>query len=75
LSNIDLVRNINREFNLENTEIKVGDWVHVLIVGLSDKNEPPYQVESIEKDIYTVVQKEGSYEHRLLLPVEKLRKL
>jgi len=47
---------------LKNTEIKVGDWVHVLIIGLNDKNEPPYQVESIEKDIYTVVQKEGSYD-------------
>ena len=60
---------------MKNTKIEVGNWVHVLIVGLSDKNEPPYKVESIEDDMYHVVQKEGSYEHRLILPVKKLRKL
>ena len=60
---------------MKNTEIEVGNWVHVLIVGLSDKNEPPYQVERIEDDMYHVVQKEGSYEHKLILPVEKIRKL
>ena len=60
---------------MKNTEIEVGDWVHVLIVGLNDKNEPPYQVESIEGDEYTVVQIEGSYTHRLKVPVEKLKKL
>ena len=58
---------------MKNTEIEVGNWVHVLIVGLNDKNEPPYQVESIEGDEYTVVQIEGSYTHRLKVPVEKLR--
>jgi len=60
---------------LENTEIKVGDWVHVLIIGLNDKNEPPYQVESVEDDLYSVVQTEGSYQHRVKVPVERLRKL
>ena len=60
---------------MENTEIKVGDWVHVLIIGLNDKNEPPYQVESVEDDLYSVVQTEGSYQHRVKVPVERLRKL
>lgn len=60
---------------MKNTKIEVGNWVRVLIVGLSDKNEPPYKVESIEGDEYTVVQTEGSYQHRVKVPVEKLRKL
>ena len=59
----------------EKTEIEVGDWVQVLIVGLSDKNEPAYQVESIEDGEYTVVQTEGSYQHRVKVPVTRLRKL
>jgi hypothetical protein len=59
----------------KSTEIEVGDWVHVLIVGLSDKFEPPYQVESIEDDVYTVVQKEGNYTHTIKTTVTKLRKL
>ena len=60
---------------MKNTEIEVGNWVKVFIVGLSDRNEPPYQVERIEDGMYHVVQKEGSYEHKLILPVEKIRKL
>jgi protein involved in polysaccharide export with SLBB domain len=59
----------------EKTEIEVGDWVQVLIVGLSDKNEPAYQVESIEDDVYTVVQREGNYTHTINTSVTKLRKL
>ena len=60
---------------MKNTEIKVGDWVKVFIVGINDKYDPPYTVESIEGDEYTVVQTEGSYQHRIKVPVEKLRKL
>ena len=60
---------------MKNTEIEVGNWVHVLIVGLNDKNEPPYQVESIEDDVYTVIQKEGNYTHTIKTSVTKLRKL
>ena len=59
----------------QSSELKVGDWVHVLIIGLNDKNEPPYQVESVEDDLYSVVQTEGSYQHRVKVPVEKLKKL
>ena len=45
----------------DKSEIKVGDYVHVLIVGFrSDKNEPAYQIESIEGKDYTAVQREGS---------------
>ena len=60
---------------MKNTEIVVDDWVKVLIVGLSDKNEPPYKVESIDGDDYTVVQKEKFYKHRIKVKKEKLRKL
>ena len=48
------------------SELKVGDWVHVLVVGIKlEGNEPAYQIESIEGEEYSVVQKEGSYEHRM----------
>ena len=62
----------------EKSEIKVGDWVHVLIVGFRSgeyKNTPAYQIESIKNDDYTAVQKEGSYEHRVTVKKGKLKKL
>ena len=37
--------------------------------------ENPYQVKSIDGDEYTVVQKEGSYLHKMKLKKEKLVKL
>ena len=60
----------------EKSEIKVGDWVHVRIVGIKlEGNEPAYQIESIDGDDYTAVQKEGTYEHRVIVKKGKLRKL
>ena len=62
----------------DKSELKVGDWVHVLIVGFRSgpyANEPAYQIENIEGDEYIVVQTEGSYKHRLKVKKEKLRKL
>ena len=62
----------------DKSELKVGDWVHVLIVGFRSgeyKNEPAYQIESIEGKDYTAVQREGSYEHRVTVKKGKLRKL
>ena len=62
----------------DKSELKVGDWVHVLIVGFRSgeyKNTPAYQIESIDGDDYTAVQKEGSYEHRVKVKKGKLRKL
>jgi hypothetical protein len=62
----------------EKSEIKVGDWVHVLIVGFRAgeyKNEPAYQIESIDGDDYTAVQTEGSYQHRVTVKKRKLKKL
>ena len=62
----------------EKSEIKVGDWVHVLIVGFrvgANTNEPAYRIESIDGDDYTAVQTEGTYQHRLKVKKEKLRKL
>ena len=62
----------------DKSELKVGDWVHVLIIGFRSgdlKNEPAYQIESIDGDDYTAVQIEGTYEHRVTVKKEKLRKL
>ena len=62
----------------EDSEIKVGDWVHVLIIGFRSgeyKNEPAYQIESIKDDDYTAVQKVGSYEHRVTVKKRKLKRL
>ena len=50
----------------EKSEIKVGDWVRIVMVGINDgKNEPAYRIESIDGDDYHVVQTEGSYKHRM----------
>ena len=62
----------------EKSEIKVGDWVHVLIVGFrvgANANEPAYRIESIDGDDYTAVQTEGTYQHRVTVKKGKLRKL
>ena len=61
----------------EKSEIKVGDYVHVLIVGFNRKEdyESAYRIESIDGDDYTVVQKEGTYEHRITVKKGKLRKV
>ena len=60
----------------EKSEIKVGDWVHVKIVGIKlEGNEPAYQIEKIDGDDYHVVQTEGTYQHRLKVKKGKLRKL
>jgi hypothetical protein len=57
-------------------ELKIGDWVRVVMVGINDgKNEPAYQIEKIDGDDYHVVQTEGSYKHRMKVKKEKLRKL
>ena len=39
--------------------MKIGDWVRVAKSGLSDK---PFQIESIDGDMYTVFQKEGTFD-------------
>ena len=61
----------------EKSEIKVGDYVHVLIVGFNRKEdyESAYRIESIDGDDYTALQKEGTYEHRVTVKKGKLRKL
>jgi|TARA_B110000977_G_C11049745_1_gene481869 hypothetical protein len=59
----------------DKTELKVGDWVHVMLVGLDSGNEPAYQIEKIEKDDYYVVQTDRTYKHRITTTKEKLRKL
>ena len=58
----------------DKSEFKVGEWVHVIIVGFGSR-ESAYQIESIDGDDYTAVQKEGSYEHRVTVKKGKLRKL
>ena len=60
----------------DKSELKVGDYVHVIMVGINlDKNDPAYQIEKIDGDDYHVVQTEGTYQHRLKVKKEKLRKL
>ena len=60
----------------EKSEIKVGDWVHVKIVGIKlEGNEPAYQIEKIDGDDYHVVQTEGTYQHRFKDKKGKLIKL
>ena len=58
--------------SMKNDEIKVGDWVKILKLGM---NETAAQVESITDDEYVVVQKEGKYEFRTKLDKKKIRKL
>ena len=45
--------------------------MRLLVVGF----ENPYQIESIDGDEYTVVQKEGPYLHKMKLKKEKLVKI
>ena len=57
---------------MKDVKIKVGDWVKILKLGM---NDIAAQVESIEDDVYVVVQKEGSYKYRTQLLREEMRKL
>ena len=59
----------------KNTELKVGDWVGIRMTGINSGNEPAYQIEKIEDNLYYVVQTEASYQHRMKLKKEKLAKL
>ena len=56
-------------------EFKVGDWVDVKIVGIRENEDPPYIIESINGDECVVVQKEGSYVHRIKVLKNKLMRL
>jgi hypothetical protein len=57
-------------------EIKVGDFVLPRMIGIVEKGEPAYKVESITEDNkYIIVQKIGSYRHRMTLPKEKINRL
>ena len=60
----------------DKSELKIGDWVRVVMVGINDqKNEPAYRIENIDGDDYYVVQTEGSYKHRMKVKKGKLKKL
>ena len=65
---------IKKELKQKKNKIKVGDWVRVRIVGFGS-DEPSYKVESIENDIYVIVQKEGLYKHRMTIKEDKIKKL
>tara|TARA_B100000959_G_C14423725_1_gene395556 strand:+ start:152 stop:349 length:198 start_codon:yes stop_codon:yes gene_type:complete len=56
-------------------EFKVGDWIDIKIVGIRDSEDPPYKIESIDGDVYVIVQKEGSYVHRMRVSKDKIKKL
>ena len=64
-------RRINKYSTLP---IEVGDWVHPTRIGMR-KTEPSYQVESIVKNKYTIVQTEGCYQHRMTVPLGRLKRL
>jgi|TARA_R110002073_G_scaffold334013_1_gene522626 hypothetical protein len=53
-----------------NNKINIGDWVKVSKLGINGL----YQVESIEDKIYTVIQSEGTYTHRIKLPLKTIKK-
>jgi|TARA_B100001778_G_C17963053_1_gene351353 hypothetical protein len=55
---------------MKKSEIKVGDWVRVLKVGI----DGVYEVEKIDGDEYTIVQKEGNWTNRLILKVNEITK-
>ena len=59
----------------KNTELKVGDWVKVRLVGIEQGNQPPFQIEDMKGDDCVVVQTEGTYQHRIEIKKEKLTKL
>ena len=65
---------IKKELKQKKNKIKVGDWVRVRIVGFGS-DEPSYKVESVKNDIYVIVQKEGSYKHRMTIKEDKIKKL
>ena len=58
----------------DKSEFKVGEWVHVIIVGFGSR-ESAYQIESIEGKDYTIVQTEGSYKHRMKVKKSKIKKI
>ena len=58
----------------DKSEFKVGEWVHVIMVGFGSK-ESAYQIESIEGKDYTIVQTEGSYKHRMEVKKSKIKKI
>ena len=55
---------------MKDNKIKIGDWVRVLKIGM----EGMYEVESIENDNYTVVQREGTWSYRLTLKINEISK-
>ncbi len=57
---------------MKGDEIKVGDWVKILKLGM---NDTAAQIESIEDGVYVAIQKEGSYEYRTQLLRKEIRKL
>ena len=59
----------------KNTELKVGDWVGIRMTGINSGNGPAYKIEKIEGDDYYVVQTEGTYQHRMTITKNRLRKL
>ena len=65
---------IKKELKKKKHKIKVGDWVSVRIAGFGS-DEPSYKVESVKNDIYVIVQKEGSYKHRMTIKEDKIKKL
>ena len=59
--------------NSKNTKLKVGDYVHLKLVGF---NRETYKIREIkEDDMCVCVYSEGSYEHVMVLSSTKLKRL
>tara|TARA_Y100000310_G_scaffold219139_1_gene220530 strand:+ start:502 stop:687 length:186 start_codon:yes stop_codon:yes gene_type:complete len=59
--------------NIKNTKLKVGDYVHLKLLGF---NRDIYKIREIKEDnMYVCVYSEGSYEHVMVLPSKKLKRL
>ena len=57
---------------MKDDSIKVGDWIKIIKVGLSNA---AYIVESIDDDECTVVLKEGSYVYRVIVKKDEIQRL
>ena len=57
---------------MKDDSIKVGDWVKIIKVGLSNA---AYIVESIDDDECTVVLKEGPYLYRVTVKKDEIQRL
>ena len=57
---------------MKDDSLKVGDWVRITRVGLTNV---AYTIESIDSDEYIVVLKEGSYVYKVTVKKDEIKRL